>query len=106
MALSKQTFVIAGLPVHVYSERHLTEHHGPVAVLFFLHGRTGTAKGIEWIVEDALKQVARKRKDTKHAVELMVVTFVRIVVAVVYICEVHSRSRAVSRTNATTETGS
>ena len=77
MTLSKTTMVIAGLPVHVYSERHLTEHHGPVAVLFFLHGRTGSAKSIEWIVEDTLKQVGQKRRcHGKTALDLVVVTFV------------------------------
>ena len=77
MTLSKQTIVIAGLPVHVYSERHLTEHNGPVAVMFFLHGRNGDAKGIEWIVEDTMKQVAQKRRcHNKDALELVMVTFV------------------------------
>ncbi len=76
MAVSKQSFVIAGLPVHVYSERHWTESTGPVAVLFFLHGRTGTAKGIEWIVEDTLKRVGERRKEDNHSLDLVVVTFV------------------------------
>jgi hypothetical protein len=79
MTLSKKTFVIAGLPVHVYSERHLTEHNGPVVVMFFLHGRTGTAKGIEWIVEDTLKHVAQKRRRDNSAMDLVVVTFVNLI---------------------------
>jgi hypothetical protein len=79
MTLSKKTFVIAGLPVHVYSARHLTEHNGPVAVMFFLHGRTGTAKGIEWIVEDTLKHVAQKRRRDNSAMDLVVVTFVNLI---------------------------
>ncbi|GJE97406.1 alpha/beta hydrolase [Phanerochaete sordida] len=76
MTVAKKSIVIAGLPVHIYSERHLTEHKGPVAVMFFLHGRTGTAKGIEWIVEDMLKQVGQKRRcNDKSALDLIVVTF-------------------------------
>ena len=77
MSVNKKTFVIAGLPVSVYSDRSRTDKSGPVAVMFFLHGRTGTAKSIEWIAEDTVKQVAQKRK--KHdgnALDLFVVTFV------------------------------
>ena len=79
MTVAKKSIVIAGLPVHIYSERHLTEHKGPVAVMFFLHGRTGTAKSIEWIVEDMLKQVGQKRRcHDKGALDLIVVTFVSV----------------------------
>ena len=75
---SRTTYVIAGIPVHVYAERHLTRQGGPpVAVMFFLHGRTGTAKGIEWVVEDTLRQVAQKRRECGLGMELVVVTFVR-----------------------------
>ena len=62
MSVSKKTIVIAGLPVHIYSARQWTERTGPAAVLFFLHGRTGTAKGIEWIAEDTLKHVEEQKK--------------------------------------------
>ncbi|KAJ3553520.1 hypothetical protein NM688_g3567 [Phlebia brevispora] len=75
MSVSKQDFVIAGLPVHVFSERQWTERSGPVAILFFMHGRTGTAKGIQWVAEDALKRVAEHRKKNKSATDLIVVTF-------------------------------
>lgn len=76
MTVSKNTLVIAGLPVHVYTERHLSAHTEPVAVMFFLHGRTGSAKSIEWIAEDAIRQAGMKRKCGKAAMELIVVTFV------------------------------
>ncbi|KIP06436.1 hypothetical protein PHLGIDRAFT_106996 [Phlebiopsis gigantea 11061_1 CR5-6] len=76
LKLSKKTLVVAGLPVHIYAERHHgAAPTGPVAVLFFLHGRTGSAKAIEWIVEDALKQVAQKRQGSERATELIIVTF-------------------------------
>ena len=76
LSVSKKSFVIAGLPVHVYSERAWTEKSGPVAVMFFLHGRNGTAKSVEWIVEDMLKRVAEQKKTNKAALDLVVVTFV------------------------------
>lgn len=76
MSVSKKTIVIAGLPVHIHSDRAWTDHTGPVAVLFFLHGRNGTAKGIQWIAEDALKRVAEQKKKDKSAIDLIVVTFV------------------------------
>ena len=77
MSVSKKPLVIAGLPVTVYSERSWSDKSGPVAVMFFLHGRTGSAKSIEWIAEDTVKQVAQKKK--KHdgkALDLLVITFV------------------------------
>ena len=77
VALTKKTLVVAGLPVHVYAEQHAgAPPTGPVAVLFFLHGRTGSAKAIEWVAEDALRQVAQKRRGSERATELIVVTFV------------------------------
>lgn len=76
MSVTKKTLVVAGLPVTVYSERAWTEKSGPVAVMFFLHGRNGSAKAIEWIAEDAVKQVAQKRKNDSNSLDLLVVTFV------------------------------
>ena len=76
MNVSKKDMVIAGLPIHVYSARAWTEKSGPVAVMFILHGRTGTAKGIEWIAEDTLKHVASEKKKGSSAMDLIIVTFV------------------------------
>ena len=82
MSVSKKQFVIAGLPVNIFSERQWTEKSGPVAVMFFLHGRTGTAKGIQWIAEDVVKQVAEHKKGDKNALDLIVVTFVCVLLRV------------------------
>lgn len=97
---SKQTFIIAGLPVHVYSGKTITERSGPVAILFFLHGRTGTAKSIEWAAEDAIKAVEVKRKKDKSALDLVVVTIVSGFDSTFTLPVIYS-----SRTNETTETG-
>ena len=67
---------IAGLPITAYSLDDLSGVSGKVAVLFFLHGRRGSAAEIEPDVEDALKRIARKRAEAKQAVNLVVVTFV------------------------------
>lgn len=76
MSVAKQTFVIAGLPVNIFTERSWTERSGDVAILFFLHGRNGTAKSIQWVTEATLKHVAAERKKDKSATELIIVTFV------------------------------
>lgn len=73
MTVSKQTVGIAGLPVHVYSNRVLGEITGKVAVLFFLHGRTRSASKIGRFVEEILRHLSEKVGTTE--VELLVVTF-------------------------------
>ncbi|KAI0683781.1 Alpha/Beta hydrolase protein [Cytidiella melzeri] len=75
MSVSKKSLVVAGLPVTVYSGRAWSERSGPVAVMFFLHGRNGSAKSIGWIAEDTLKQVEHKRKHEKDTLDLIIVTF-------------------------------
>ncbi len=74
--VAKQNVVVAGLPVNIFTERRWTERSGPVAILFFLHGRNGTAKSIQWVAEATLKHVAELRKKDKSATELVIVTFV------------------------------
>lgn len=74
MTVSKQTVGIAGLPVHVYSNRILGEITGKVAVLFFLHGRTRSAFKIERFVQEILRHLSEKAGTME--VELLVVTFV------------------------------
>jgi len=70
---SKKTLVVAGLTANVYSNAPLTERGRPLAVLFLLHGRLGSADAIQRVVEGVLRyaqaQGAAKR-------ELIVVTFV------------------------------
>ena len=76
MSIAKKALVVAGLPVTVYSEKPLTARSGPVAVMFFLHGRTGSAKAIEWIAEDTVKEIAKRQTENVGALDLLVVTFV------------------------------
>ncbi|KAI0769162.1 Alpha/Beta hydrolase protein [Irpex lacteus] len=75
MSVAKHCLVVAGLPVTVYSERASAEKKGPVAILFFLHGRNGSAKSIEWVAEDTIKHIEHKRKHDKEALDLIIVTF-------------------------------
>ncbi len=76
MSVAKHSLVVAGLPVTVYSERASAEKKGPVAILFFLHGRNGSAKSIEWVAEDTIKHIEHKRKHDKAALDMIIVTFV------------------------------
>ena len=75
--VQSKTEVIAGLPITAYSLGPLSDVSGKIAVLFFLHGRAGSAKDVEWGVEDALKRIAEKKSEGKQAIELVVVSFVR-----------------------------
>ncbi len=76
MAISRRTVVIAGLPVHVYSEGGLEAISGPVSVLFLLHGRMGSAHQIDSVAEEAMKVVSENRQSKEAAIALIVVTFV------------------------------
>ena len=98
MSVAKKSLVVAGLPVTVYSERASTEKTGPVAVLFFLHGRTGSAKSIEWVAQDAIKHIEQKKKHGKEALDLVVVTFVSIGPASVCQYKKHADSRSIGST--------
>ena len=76
---SKQTFIVAGLPVHVFSKDPLKDVSGDVAVLFFLHGRMGSADGVEPVVHLLFEEIHKKVTDTESrevAKELIVVTYV------------------------------
>ncbi|THH02614.1 hypothetical protein EW026_g333 [Hermanssonia centrifuga] len=75
MAISRRTVVIAGLPVHVYSEGGLEAISGPVSVLFLLHGRMGSAHQIDSVAEEAMKVVSEKRQSKEASIGLIVVTF-------------------------------
>ncbi|KZT73578.1 alpha/beta-hydrolase [Daedalea quercina L-15889] len=75
MAPSKQTVVIGGIAVNVYSLPGATEPSAPVAVLFFLHGRTGKAGDCEWVAHSTLEWTDELRKSAGvQGQDLLVVT--------------------------------
>jgi hypothetical protein len=74
MTVSRRTIVVAGLPVHVFSETDLGEIKGHVMVTFFLHGRLETAHEYEERAETIVKLVSEKGKSKRP---LVLVTFVR-----------------------------
>ena len=77
-AALKQTVVVAGLPVHVFTRTPLEETSGDVAVLFFLHGRTGKATDMDSIVYGVFKRIAGAQSaGSAKSKELVVVTIVR-----------------------------
>ncbi|KAF9818795.1 hypothetical protein IEO21_02575 [Rhodonia placenta] len=75
MPVSKQTLNIGGIAVHVYSTPSATDASAPVSVLFFLHGRTGSAQDSEWVAESTLEWIDEQRKASgKSAEDLLIVT--------------------------------
>ena len=79
--VSRRTLVVAGLPIHVFSQADLGSISGKAAVLFLQHGRTGSARGIDGVAETIVKHVAEKgpAKTT-----LLVITFVRTALHIAY----------------------
>ncbi|OSX59075.1 hypothetical protein POSPLADRAFT_1151946 [Postia placenta MAD-698-R-SB12] len=76
MPVSKQTLNVGGIAVHVYSTPSATDASAPVSVLFFLHGRTGSAQDSEWVAESTLGWIDEQRKASgKSAEDLLIVTF-------------------------------
>ena len=75
--VSRRTVAVAGLPVHVFSQTAYADISGKVVVLFFLHGRGGSAHKIEEKAESIVKYVAEKGHSE---INLLVVTFVSIVI--------------------------
>ncbi|KAH9930068.1 Alpha/Beta hydrolase protein [Fomitopsis serialis] len=75
MAPSKETIVIGGITVNVYSLPGATEPSAPVAVLFFLHGRTGKAGDCEWVAHSTLEWTDELRMSAGvQGQDLLVVT--------------------------------
>ncbi|KAI8969856.1 Alpha/Beta hydrolase protein [Trametes punicea] len=78
-AISRQSLVIAGLSVTVFSQPDAATPTDPVAILFLLHGRTSSAQDIEPTARGILDKVHEHR--TNHlglggkADDLLVVTF-------------------------------
>ena len=76
MTVSQLTVPVAGLPVHVFTNGNLGSVTGKVALLFFLHGRTGSATGVTPAVEAILKRVSEKRVYGQQAIKLVIATIV------------------------------
>ncbi|KAI0364757.1 alpha/beta-hydrolase [Pilatotrama ljubarskyi] len=77
--ISKQTLVVAGIAVNVFSQPDAATPTDPVAVLFLLHGRMSDAAQIEPIARGILDEVHEHRKSALplggKAHDLVVVTF-------------------------------
>lgn len=71
MTTNKIDIVIAGLPVHVYSEIPASDR--PTVVFFLLHGRQGSAEEIDPIARSVVEQ-SHTQNDIKR--NLVIVTFV------------------------------
>lgn len=61
--------------MHVFSNKGLGDISGKVAILFFLHGRQGSASELNKKAESVVRLVGEKGR---APVELLVVTLVRI----------------------------
>lgn len=76
-AISKQTFNIGGIAVNVFTLPGATAASAPVAVLFFLHGRTGKAENVASTAELTLQWTDEHRKAAgAQGHDLIVVTLV------------------------------
>lgn len=75
-AVQKQTLVVGGLEVNVFSrsQQPLEE----VVVFFLLHGRYGSANEIEPIARTVIQQAVANKPGGTNQRELLVVTFVRL----------------------------
>lgn len=72
-AISKQTVIVAGINVNVYSYVSLSEKGRPLAVLFLLHGRHGSTTAVEGIANQILESAQSQGPADR---DLVVVTFV------------------------------
>jgi hypothetical protein len=68
---SKQTFLVGGLPVNVFTSSTTSSSEKPVLILFMLHGRLETAEGRQYVVDGLFKDYP-----TGLERDLVVVTFV------------------------------
>ncbi|KAI0353314.1 hypothetical protein OH77DRAFT_1438063 [Trametes cingulata] len=74
---TRQTFVIAGITVNVYSQPKATKPGTPVAIMFLLHGRNGSALKMGEFVTGIFDEVhAHRRKYDGEAQDLYIATFV------------------------------
>ncbi|OJT13891.1 hypothetical protein TRAPUB_9560 [Trametes pubescens] len=76
--ISKQTLTIAGIVLNIFSQPNATTPTDPVAVLFLLHGRLGSAEDVEPVARTILDDVHVRRTaapEGQKADDLIVVTF-------------------------------
>ncbi|KAJ8488091.1 hypothetical protein ONZ51_g3788 [Trametes cubensis] len=72
----RQIFVIAGITVNVYSQPKATKPGAPVAVMFLLHGRNGSALKMGEYVNGIFDEVhAHRKKYDGEAQDLYIATF-------------------------------
>ncbi|PCH42540.1 alpha/beta-hydrolase [Wolfiporia cocos MD-104 SS10] len=71
---TKQTIVIGGIAAHVYSQPNATDAQKPVAVLFLLHGRMGSAQDCDGVANATLQWIADQRKKGGSAQDLLIIT--------------------------------
>lgn len=79
-APAKQVFVIAGITVNVYSlSQQAKSGDKPVAVMFLLHGRTGSAQKMEEYVIKIFQELQLYRNGERggEGLDLYIATFVR-----------------------------
>ena len=75
----RETIVIAGLPVNVFSDKDAAKAESPVVIMFLLHGRTGSARRMETYVHDIFEEIRARRSahgGEKAAQDLIIVTIV------------------------------
>jgi hypothetical protein len=80
MDVVKETLNVAGLLTNVYARSDLRDKRTsePIVVLFFLHGRGGSADDADPTARAAFAWVAEKQASSKRSPrEFIVVTFVR-----------------------------
>lgn len=74
---TRQTLVVAGLTVDVHAQPKATRPDAPVAVMFLLHGRNGSAHRMGEYITGIFEEVhARRAKYGGEAQDLFIVTIV------------------------------
>lgn len=71
--LKKNEMVVSGININVFSYVDIFERGRPVVILFLLHGRQGSAGGLEHLVGEILETISSLGVSDK---DLVVVTFV------------------------------
>ena len=77
MAVFKETMVIAGITVHMYSaQSDIPSLSTPVAILFLLHGRENTVKSLEYLAEFLIKSSSNpsQKPEGSNGRDLVVIT--------------------------------
>jgi hypothetical protein len=73
--VQSEKYQVAGLAVNVYTLHPLTHSNRPVIVLFFLHGRNGSASKIEEMPKVILESY-HNADESGDKYDLVIVTFV------------------------------